>query len=66
MFIVYRAVYYLAPLSIALVGLVADELRQRREQAARVGAAIGELTEELMPQRRRDDSRGCHVCSRSA
>ncbi len=49
-FIVYRGVYYLAPLSLALLGLVADELHQRREQAARVGAAIGELTEQLTPR----------------
>ena len=49
-FIVYRAVYYLAPLSLALLGLVADELHQRREQAARVGAALGELTEQLTPR----------------
>ena len=28
--VVYRAVYYLLPLAVALVVLVADELRQRR------------------------------------
>ena len=34
--LVYRAVYYLLPFTVALVGLVVDELRQRRAQAARV------------------------------
>jgi phosphatidylglycerol lysyltransferase len=43
--IVYRVVYYLLPLSAALLVLVADEVRQRREQAARVGALFGRLTE---------------------
>ena len=47
--IVYRAVYYLLPLSVALVVLVADELSQRRTQAARVGAAFDWLTEQLTP-----------------
>src|SRR5204862_3945946 len=36
--LVYRAVYYLAPLTIALLTLVADELHQRRAQAARMSA----------------------------
>jgi phosphatidylglycerol lysyltransferase len=48
--IVYRAVYYLLPLSVALVILVADELSQRRAQAARVGAAFDWLTEQLTPR----------------
>ena len=48
--VVYRAVYYLLPLAVALVGLVADEVRQRRAHAARVGAALGELTEQLTPR----------------
>lgn len=48
--IAYRAVYYLLPLSIAALGLVADELHQRRSQAARVGAALGWLTEQLTPR----------------
>src|SRR6185436_6535129 len=48
--IVYRAVYYLLPLSVAAVGLVADELHQRRSQAARLGAALGWLTEQLTPR----------------
>jgi phosphatidylglycerol lysyltransferase len=48
--IVYRAVYYLLPLSVALVILVADELSQRRAQAARVSAAFDWLTEQLTPR----------------
>ncbi len=46
----YRAVYYLLPLSVAVIGLVADEVRQRRADAARIGAALGQLTEQLTPR----------------
>ena len=45
--VMYRVVYYLLPLTVALFVLVADELHQRREQAARVGAALGRLTEQV-------------------
>ena len=48
--VVYRAVYYLLPLAVALVGLVTDEVRQRRAHAARVRAVLGELTEQLAPR----------------
>jgi phosphatidylglycerol lysyltransferase len=48
--IAYRGVYYLLPLSVAAIGLVADELHQRRSQAARLGAALGWLTEQLTPR----------------
>ena len=48
--VVFRAVYYLLPLSVALVGLVADEVRQRRSHAARLRAALGVLTEEFAPR----------------
>jgi phosphatidylglycerol lysyltransferase len=48
--LVYRALYYLLPLTAALFVLVADELHQRRAQAARVGAALGWITEELTPR----------------
>lgn len=47
--IVYRAVYYLVPLTLALIGLVADELHQRRAQTARVGSLIGRLADQLTP-----------------
>ena len=48
--IAYRAVYYLLPLSVALIALVADEARLRRAHAARVTAYLGRLTEQLTPQ----------------
>ncbi len=47
--LVYRVVYYLLPLGVALVGLVSDELHVRRSQAARAGAALGRLAELLAP-----------------
>jgi phosphatidylglycerol lysyltransferase len=47
--LVYRAVYYLLPLTVALVVLVADELHQRRAQAARISALLGRLTDQLTP-----------------
>lgn len=48
--VVYRAVYYLLPLAVALIGLITDEVRQRRVPAARIGAALGQLTEQLAPR----------------
>ena len=48
--VVYRAVYYLLPLTVAMVGLVADEVRQRRAHMARAGALLGQLTEQLTPR----------------
>jgi phosphatidylglycerol lysyltransferase len=48
--IAYRAIYYLLPLSVAALLLVADEIHQRRSQAARLGAALGWLTEQLTPR----------------
>ena len=48
--VVYRAVYYLAPLSLAALGLVADEAWQRRRSVARAGAVAGRLTELLTPR----------------
>jgi phosphatidylglycerol lysyltransferase len=48
--VVYRAVYYLLPLTVALVALVADEVRQRRSQAIRATAFLGRLSEELSPR----------------
>ncbi|MGE3275223.1 MAG: bifunctional lysylphosphatidylglycerol flippase/synthetase MprF [Vicinamibacterales bacterium] len=47
--VVYRAIYYLLPLLLATAVLVADEVRRRREQATRLGAAVGALTERLAP-----------------
>jgi phosphatidylglycerol lysyltransferase len=48
--VVFRLVYYLVPLTLALVALVADELRQRRAHAARVSALLGRMTGELAPR----------------
>ncbi|HEU5255506.1 MAG TPA: lysylphosphatidylglycerol synthase domain-containing protein, partial [Vicinamibacterales bacterium] len=48
--VVYRAVYYLAPLAVALVGLVIDEALLRRVHAARLAASMGRITERLTPQ----------------
>ncbi len=47
--LVYRVIYYLLPLTMALVALVADELHQRRAQAARMSALLGRLTDQLTP-----------------
>jgi len=48
--VVFRAVYYLVPLAIALVGLVIDEAWQRRGPMARAGATLGQLAEEWTPR----------------
>ena len=42
-------IYYLMPLTMALVALVADELHERRAQAARMSALLGRLTDQLTP-----------------
>ena len=42
--VAYRAIYYLLPLTMAMVVLVADEVRQRRGQVMRLGATLGALT----------------------
>jgi phosphatidylglycerol lysyltransferase len=48
--VVFRAVYYLLPLTVALLVLTADELRQRWQHVTRVGARVGQLTDELTPR----------------
>jgi len=48
--IAYRAIYYLLPLSVAALTLVADELHQRRSQTARLGATLGWLAEQITPR----------------
>ena len=47
--VVFRAVYYLLPLAVALAGLTADEVWQRRAHVARAGAMLGTVTERLTP-----------------
>jgi phosphatidylglycerol lysyltransferase len=48
--VVYRVVYYLLPLAVALVALLADEIRERRQAVGRFGAVLGRLTEQLTPR----------------
>jgi phosphatidylglycerol lysyltransferase len=48
--VVYRVVYYVVPLSMALAGLLIDEALQRRAHAARLAASISRITERLTPQ----------------
>lgn len=48
--VVYRAIYYLLPFVVALVGLTVDEARQRRAHVARAGRWIGSLAEQLAPR----------------
>lgn len=48
--LLYRGIYYLLPLSVALVALLGDEARQRREGAARTAALIGRFAEQLTPR----------------
>jgi phosphatidylglycerol lysyltransferase len=43
-------VYYLMPLSVALIALVVDDVHQRRAQAAEVGAVLGRVTEQFTPR----------------
>ena len=47
--VVFRAVYYLLPLTVALVGLSADEAWRRRGHVARAGAMLGAAAERLTP-----------------
>jgi len=48
--VLYRVIYYLLPLAMALVVLVVDEIRQRQDQAARVRAVFGALAAEVTPR----------------
>lgn len=48
--IAYRAVYYLLPLCVALVALLADEVWQRRTHVARISAYFDRASAELMPR----------------
>jgi phosphatidylglycerol lysyltransferase len=47
--VVFRAVYYLLPLAVALVGLVVDEAWQRRAGVGKAAAVAGQITEKLTP-----------------
>jgi len=48
--VVYRLVYYVVPLCVALIGLVADELHFHRARTVRVAARMGRLTEQITPR----------------
>jgi len=48
--VVYRAIYYLVPLTVALIGLVIDEMLLRRAHAVRFAVSIGRITERMTPQ----------------
>jgi phosphatidylglycerol lysyltransferase len=48
--VVYRLVYYLLPLTSALVVLVADEARERRARVARASARFGRFAEMVTPR----------------
>ncbi|MBX7185392.1 MAG: bifunctional lysylphosphatidylglycerol flippase/synthetase MprF [Vicinamibacteria bacterium] len=48
--VLYRVIYYLVPLVLALGVLVVDEIRQRQDQATRVRAIFGALAAEVTPR----------------
>ena len=48
-FVVYRVVYYLLPLVLALLGLVCDEAHRRRAHVARAARWLGDATERITP-----------------
>jgi phosphatidylglycerol lysyltransferase len=48
--ILFRITYYLIPLALALLVLLGDEVRQRRQQVRRLGSAFGSLGPEVAPK----------------
>lgn len=48
--VVYRAVYYFLPLTVALVALVGYAVNRQRHHAARVGAAFGRVSDLVTPR----------------
>jgi len=48
--VVFRVLYYLLPFSVAVVGLISDEIYERRHHAARVGKTIYRLSKQFTPQ----------------
>jgi phosphatidylglycerol lysyltransferase len=48
--ILFRFVYYLIPLVLALLVLLADEVRQRRRAARPAGTAFGSMALEVVPK----------------
>jgi hypothetical protein len=48
--VLYRLIYYVAPLALAMVVLGADELLQRRERFRRMRALFGSVAQEITPR----------------
>ena len=48
--VAYRAIYYVAPLCVALMVLAVAEIRERRHHAARLPAAIARVAQRLTPR----------------
>jgi phosphatidylglycerol lysyltransferase len=48
--VMYRFIYYVGPLTVALIALVVDELHQQRAHAKRVSVLLGQATEQVMPR----------------
>jgi phosphatidylglycerol lysyltransferase len=48
--VAYRVIYYLAPLSVALIILAGAEISQRRHHAARLTRAIARVAQRLTPR----------------
>jgi phosphatidylglycerol lysyltransferase len=48
--VLFRAVYYLVPLALAMIVLLVDEILQHRERVARLGTIFGAASDELAPR----------------
>lgn len=48
--VIYRLIYYIIPLGIALAILVADEIRQRRHHLAKLTGWVGSVSQQLAPR----------------
>jgi phosphatidylglycerol lysyltransferase len=48
--VIYRLIYYIIPLAVALVILVADEVRLRRHHLARWGSWFGTISLQIAPR----------------
>jgi phosphatidylglycerol lysyltransferase len=48
--VVFRVVYYLLPFAVALLGLVGDEIHQRRAHVARASRWFGRISEWVTPK----------------
>jgi phosphatidylglycerol lysyltransferase len=48
--VIFRIVYYVTPLSVALIALVIDDLQQRRSHAVQIGTVLGKVTAHFTPR----------------